>query len=344
MGRPGAGTGGNSSGGRSGGGFRPTPKGSGSGRPQGGGRPAGSGGLTGRSIPNGGGRGAPPRGVSGGRGAPPPPRGIPGGRGAPPPPRGRRPAPPPPRGRYGGYNPPPRYGAPRRYGSGRRNGCVGSIAAGIVVIIVLIIVGINSCAKGAAGCFGCGGNESGVSTDGSLPPEQNSDFSSSKNSGTSSGSPQNSQNSLQSSTPSKNIPTVDFSSACIIDEVDWFDDVKTAGEKLKFVYDRLGIQPYVVFRQYDKNLVSDSQKIDYCEKWYEDHIKNEDTFLVMYFAEDEEKVGYIAYCAGSKAAKVYDDLGEVFQEGIEEYWYTRLSTDDVIKSAFEYACNKIGIG
>lgn len=121
--------------------------------------------------------------------------------------------------------------------------------------------------------------------------------------------------------------------------------MQKAGENLKFVYDKLGIQPYIVFRKYDASLVSDSDKIKYCEKWYNENIKNEDTFLFMYFAEkdSDNDIGYMAYWAGSNAAKLSNKFESVFEAGINKYWFTDLSTDDVIKSTFEYTCDSIKI-
>lgn len=146
-------------------------------------------------------------------------------------------------------------------------------------------------------------------------------------------------------TVTKNKPLAAFSPDCIIDELNWFEDVQKAGEDLKFVYDKLGIQPYIVFRKYDASLVSDSDKIKYCEKWYNENIKNEDTFLFMYFAEknSDKDIGYMAYWAGSNAAKLSNKFESVFEDGINKYWFTDLSTDNVIKSTFEYTCDSIKI-
>lgn len=251
-------------------------------------------------------------------------------------------APPPVRPARRGYE--GRYGAPpprRSGGFGRsRGGCLGSAAAAVVVVVVLIIVLVNKANNTCLSCLGCGGSSSQGNDKPNGSYSQNSSSSSSKPSVVP--SPTVSSGGV---TVIKNKPTAAFSPDCIIDELNWFDDVQKAGEDLKFVYDKLGIQPYVVFRKYDASLVSDSDKIKYCEKWYNENIKNEDTFLFMYFAEkDSDKdIGYMAYWAGGNAVKLSNKFESIFEAGINKYWFTDLSTDDVIKSTFEYTCDSIKI-
>lgn len=143
----------------------------------------------------------------------------------------------------------------------------------------------------------------------------------------------------------RNTPENAFSSDCVTDELGWFDDVKSAGENLKFVYDKLGIQPYVVFRKYDDSLKTDADKVQFCVDWYKSHITDEDTFLLMYFAEKESTIdiGYTVYYSGANAETLAAEFRGILEEGFNEYWFTDLSTDKMIEYAFQYTCNRISI-
>lgn len=208
----------------------------------------------------------------------------------------------------------------------------------VIVGIVLATTVFNSCVS----CVTCGNCVPGKTSDRNSG-DRNSSYST---------TPQNPPNNNNNTTPpnnsnitaSKNTPSAEFTENCIIDELNWFDDVKKCGKDLKFFYDKLGVQPYVVFRKYDSSLLSDGDKQDFCEKWYDEHIKNEDTLLLMYFAEEnsEEEIGYMCACAGRNAAAITDTLDELVLDGIDKYWELA-STDDMITSAFKYAGNKITI-
>lgn len=368
--RPGSGTVGNSGSGGTGG-FRPTPPTGGSAgaqrpntpRPNGGGmRPPSNNGRppAGGRPPSGGMRspggrpGAPAgRGVSG-RGAPPPRN----GRGAPPSRNGQRLPPPPPRPNRSRYSPPPP--SPKRPKSyGRNNGCVNMVIGGVVVAIVLLIVLLNVLRNSCTGCSGNTSSDTGSSTGTSSSVSNtggNSQSSGSSQSGSQSGasSPENSSGTAVTPPPApaapvltleRNTPENAFISECVTDELGWFDDVKAAGESLKFVYDKLGIQPYVVFRKYDADLKSDAEKVQFCVDWYKSHITDEDTFLLMYFAEKESSsdIGYTVYYSGANAEVLAAEFRGILEEGFNEYWFTELSTDKVIEYAFQYTCNRIAI-
>ncbi|MDE7361637.1 MAG: hypothetical protein K2N38_06870, partial [Oscillospiraceae bacterium] len=184
--------------------------------------------------------------------------------------------------RGGRYNPPPRSPKrPRSYG--RNNGCGNIIIGGVVVLIIVFIVLMNILRSSCVGCVK--GTESDVdssdttqSSDSSAPP-----------------SVPDSSSSMSTEPPKapvvpvmtlvKNEPSKPFNDECVIDELKWFDDAKTAGANLKFVYDKLGIQPYVVFKKYDPSLKTNEDRVRHCVDWYKANIMDEDTFLLMYFAE-----------------------------------------------------------
>lgn len=81
----------------------------------------------------------------------------------------------------------------------------------------------------------------------------------------------------------------------------------------------------------------------YCVDWYKSNILDEDTFLLMYFAESGDEVGYTVYYSGANAEKLAVEFKGILEDGINEYWFTDLSTDDVITNAFEYTCDRITV-
>jgi hypothetical protein len=135
-----------------------------------------------------------------------------------------------------------------------------------------------------------------------------------------------------------------FDNNCVIDEIGWFDNAKSAGKSLKTFYEKTGVQPYVVLKAYDSSLTSDSAKSDYANEYYNDEIGNENSFLYMYFAEEDQDndVGYMCYVCGHNADSVMDDEAvSVFWGKIDQYWYTDLSTDDLFEKVFSETADKI---
>jgi hypothetical protein len=138
-----------------------------------------------------------------------------------------------------------------------------------------------------------------------------------------------------------------FDSDCIVDELGWFDNVKSAGKSLKTFYEKTGVQPYVVLKAYDSSLTSDSAKSDFANEYYNEEIGNENSFLFMYFAEEDQDddVGYMCYVCGHNADSVMDDEAvTVFWDKIDQYWYTDLSTDDLFETVFVETADKIMSG
>ncbi|MCM1164941.1 MAG: hypothetical protein NC299_04265 [Lachnospiraceae bacterium] len=254
--------------------------------------------------------------------------------------------------RGGRYNVPPSPKRPRNYrrNSGCANIVIGGVVVGLILLIVLLTVIRNSCTSCVSGTNSdvesLGG--SSVSSAGGSVSSPTVSASDSSDSGTSSLStvpPKPAEPVVPVLTLVKNKPANAFEPDCVVDELKWFEDVKAAGESLKFVYDKLGIQPYVVFKKHDASLLTDEDKVKYCVDWYKSHISDEDTFLLMYFAakESDESVGYTVYYSGANAEKLAVEFKGILEDGINEYWFTELSTDDVIKYAFEYTCDRITV-
>lgn len=137
---------------------------------------------------------------------------------------------------------------------------------------------------------------------------------------------------------------ITFSSNCILDELGWVENPEAAGESLRAFYDATGIQPYVYFKAWDASLTTDSEKENYAFGWYEDHIDNESTFLYIYFAEEDSDndVGYMVYVNGQNIDSVMDEEAvEIFWNYVDRYWYSDLSTDDMLTEIFTSTANAI---
>ena len=243
----------------------------------------------------------PPR--NGGPGMPPPRNGGPG---MPPPPRNGRPGMPPPLFRGPGMPPPPprryRRRSDRRtyYGSSAGN-VLGSIVAAIIVLVILLLF------------FSL--------------------FFSTMTSVRSNGS------SVSAST--RNREKLDaglsYDSNCIVDEIGWFESVSRTGQQLKTFYDKTGVQPFIVLLKYHPELVTESQMEEYAQKYYEEHIDNEATFLYMYFAgEDQDNdVGYMCYVNGKQVDSVMDsEAVDIFWGYLDRDWHSTMSTDALFENAF----------
>ncbi len=234
---------------------------------------------------------------------------------------------------------------------------IGGGVIALILLIVLLIVLRNNCTGCAGDPSSSVGNSNSTSSSSTGDPGDSSNLSSNNSQNTSQGSSGSTESSSSTSvtppplpadpliTLERNIPENAFNPECVIDELGWFNDVKSAGESLKFVYDKLGIQPYVVFRKYDADLKTDEDKVQFCVDWYKANITDEDTFLLMYFAEKESdnEIGYTVYYSGTNAEASSEKFRGILEEGFNEYWFTELSTDKVIDYAFQYTCNRIAI-
>lgn len=137
---------------------------------------------------------------------------------------------------------------------------------------------------------------------------------------------------------------VAFNNNCIVDEIGWIDNLSKTEKRLQNFYNKTGIQPYVVFHKYDESLKTESDKEVYANKYYEENIDNEGTFLFMYFAEQatDDDVGYMCYVNGKQVTSVMDsEAVDIFWAYIDEYWATDMSTDDVIVKTFDSTAKRI---
>ena len=137
---------------------------------------------------------------------------------------------------------------------------------------------------------------------------------------------------------------VGYDNNCIVDNIGWFDNVNKTEKSIKKFYDKTGVQPYIVLNAYDSTLLTDTAKEEYAKKWYDEHIKNESTFLYMYFAEPDtdNDVGYMAYVNGKQVSSVMDSEAiEIFLAYVDKYWYSDMSTDDMFTTIFTKTADRI---
>lgn len=137
---------------------------------------------------------------------------------------------------------------------------------------------------------------------------------------------------------------VGYDNNCIVDNIGWFDNVTKTEKSIKQFYDKTGVQPYIVLNAYDSTLLTDTAKEEYAKKWYDEHIKNESTFLYMYFAEPDtdNDVGYMAYVNGKQVPSVMDSEAiEIFWAYVYKYWYSDMSTDDMFTTIFTKTADRI---
>ena len=137
---------------------------------------------------------------------------------------------------------------------------------------------------------------------------------------------------------------VGYDNNCIIDNIGWFDNITKTEKSIKQFYDKTGVQPYIVLNAYDSTLLTDTAKEEYAKKWYDEHIKNESTFLYMYFAEadTDNDVGYMAYVNGKQVSSVMDSEAiEIFWAYVDKYWYSDMSTDDMFTTIFTKTADRI---
>ena len=137
---------------------------------------------------------------------------------------------------------------------------------------------------------------------------------------------------------------IGYDNNCIIDNIGWFDNVTKTEKSIKKFYDKTGVQPYIVLNAYDSTLLTDTAKEEYAKKWYDEHIKNESTFLYMYFAEPntDNDVGYMAYVNGKQVSSVMDSEAiEIFWAYVDKYWYSDMSTDDMFTTIFTKTADRI---
>lgn len=137
---------------------------------------------------------------------------------------------------------------------------------------------------------------------------------------------------------------IPYDNNCIKDELGYVENTSKLSKNLKNFYNKTGIQPYIYLKSYDETLTSDSQKDNYVQNWYEQNIDNEDTFLFVYYEDqDPNEIGYMAYVNGKQVTSVMDsEAVNIFWNYIDRYWTDNsLSTVEVFTKTFNSTANTI---
>ena len=137
---------------------------------------------------------------------------------------------------------------------------------------------------------------------------------------------------------------IPYDNNCIKDELGYVENTSKLSKNLKNFYNKTGIQPYIYLKSYDETLTSDSQKDNYAQNWYEQNIDNEDTFLFVYYEDqDPNEIGYMAYVNGKQVTSVMDsEAVNIFWNYIDRYWTDdSLSTVEVFTKTFNSTVNTI---
>ena len=137
---------------------------------------------------------------------------------------------------------------------------------------------------------------------------------------------------------------IPYDNNCIKDELGYVENTSKLSKNLKHFYNKTGIQPYIYLKSYDETLPSDSQKDNYAQNWYEQNIDNEDTFLFVYYEDQNpNEIGYMAYVNGKQVTSVMDsEAVNIFWNYIDRYWTDdSLSTVEVFTKTFNSTANTI---
>ena len=137
---------------------------------------------------------------------------------------------------------------------------------------------------------------------------------------------------------------VAYDNNCIRDELGYIENQGKLSKNLKNFYNKTGIQPYIYLKIYDETITSDSKKDNYAQNWYEQNIDNEDTFLFVYYEDQNpNEIGYMAYVNGKQVTSVMDsEAVNIFWNYIDRYWTDdSLSTVEVFTKTFNSTANTI---
>lgn len=137
---------------------------------------------------------------------------------------------------------------------------------------------------------------------------------------------------------------IPYDNNCIKDELGYIENQGKLSKNLKNFYNKTGIQPYIYLKSYDETLTSDSQKDNYAQNWYEQNIDNEDTFLFVYYEDQNpNEIGYMAYVNGKQVTSVMDsEAVNIFWNYIDRYWTDdSLSRVEVFTKTFNSTANTI---
>jgi hypothetical protein len=131
----------------------------------------------------------------------------------------------------------------------------------------------------------------------------------------------------------------------VADQIGVFESGSTVKSGLKDFYDQTGIQPYVIFLAPDASLTTDFEKEDWANDFYDENIKEENAFLLVYFGETpEDGSGYMAYVSGEEANAILDtEAINLFWGRIDKAWssFGHSGFDSAISQAYSDTASTI---
>ncbi len=227
---------------------------------------------------------------------------------------------------YGGGHLGHNYGHSSSGGYRRSSsGCIGFLA---ILIVVMVIVGI-------------------VVAGGILPKITqnitNSTNAISNNSSVSTSASTTVTNLIPSDTLRERLETGhEYISDCVDDNVGWFDNEPKLESQLKYFWERTGIQPYILIKEYDASLATVADKEAWAEDYYMNYL-NDDVFMYVYFDENPENsdyfdtIGYMYQVNSDTVGTIMDsEAAGFFWDYLDGYWYDdSLNTDTVFIKTFK---------
>ncbi len=136
-----------------------------------------------------------------------------------------------------------------------------------------------------------------------------------------------------------------YMSNCVEDELGWLDNEARTETKLKNFYDKTGVQPYVILKDYDPSLYTTTEKENWATDYYDTHFDRENIFLIVYFAEQDtdNDFGIVTYTPGKQAVAVMDsEATEIFGNYLDQNWFdSSLSMDQVLINTFDKTASVI---
>lgn len=126
-----------------------------------------------------------------------------------------------------------------------------------------------------------------------------------------------------------------FDNDCVIDETGEFSNRTRLAKNLKYFYDETGVQPFIIWKDYDPNLKTDTDKRNWAEEYYAANLRN-NTYLYVYFEEQYDNGdGFMCYVNGPQSASIMDaEAVEIFWNYIDRYWQSSMSSDTLFQKVF----------
>lgn len=133
-----------------------------------------------------------------------------------------------------------------------------------------------------------------------------------------------------------------FEMNCVVDELGYMDVPESSLQGLSDFHMKTGVQPYVYLKAYDKDCVTDADKQAYANIYFEQQIQDEKAFLIMYFGEADDSMGYVANVTGREAESVMDaEALQIFWTYWDSYWASDRNMESVVADTFRDTADRI---